>query len=101
MKKQSTLTADQLEMIRIIKNTIRDELRPLKEALQVNDLVNREEAIKILGISSRSFTIYINDGRVRVASMNAANAKFFSRKELLGLTTVINDRKSKPQKAAV
>jgi hypothetical protein len=87
---ESTINITRREMI----NIIRSELAFLKDNVQVNDLVNREEAIKILGISSKSFSVYISDGRVSVASTNAAGAKFFSRKELLGLKKP-NNKKTK------
>jgi hypothetical protein len=89
MTENTTITKRELSSI------IRNELAVLKEFFQVNDLVNRDEAIKILGITSKSFTTYISDGRVNVASTNAAGGKFFSRKELLGLSQKLNNKKQK------
>lgn len=70
---------------REVTNIIRGELNFLKEVYKTNDLINRMEAIKLLGISPRSFTTYISAGFIKYASENAAGTKFFSRRELLGL----------------
>jgi hypothetical protein len=80
---------------RELQNLIRKELKPIYEMFEVSDIVNREEAIKILNISSRAFSNYIGDGRIRVASKNAAGAKFFSRQELLGLKKPNNKKNEK------
>jgi hypothetical protein len=88
-----TINITRREMINIIRN----ELAPFRELFQMNDIVNREEAIKILGISARSFSNYIGLGHIHVVSTNAAGAKFFSRKQLLGLKKINNNKKNEKQ----
>jgi hypothetical protein len=60
-------------------------IKAINEQVVLNDLVSREEACRILGISSRVLTNYLSAGKIAPDSINALNQQFFSRKKLLGL----------------
>lgn len=71
----------------------RSEWRQLKEAIQTiaataaaDDLVNRKQALEILGIDTTSFTAR----KIKPDSRNIYGQKFYSRKKLLGLNEKIN-----------
>jgi hypothetical protein len=57
------------------------QLNAISSAIQVNDLVNREEACKVLGWSSD----YFSKKKIAPDSINDFGVKFYSRSKLLGL----------------
>ncbi len=65
--------------------SINRQLAELRQIMEVSDVVNKKQALEIMGISSRSLTNYICLGKVVVISRNAAGQPFFSRKQLMGL----------------
>jgi len=64
---------------------INKQLAELRSFIEMNDIINRQQAIGIMRISSKAFTNYICQGKILVVSTNAAGQKFFSRKQILGL----------------
>jgi len=64
---------------------INRQLAELRSFIEVNDIINRQQAIEIMGINAKTFTNYICTGKVLVVSTNAAGQKFFSRRQILGL----------------
>lgn len=82
---ENTLPISRRELV----NIIRQELSFLKEVYKTNDLVNRAEAIAILGVTPETFSVYISKGFVRIASTNPAGGDFFSRAELMGIKKFI------------
>lgn len=76
-----TLTRDQLR-------NINRQLAEIRQALQLEDLVNKAEAIKIVGVTRNSFNVYVSQGKYVVASRNAAGQPFFSRKQLMGMVNM-------------
>ena len=64
---------------------INRQLAELRSFIEVNDIINRQQAIEIMGVNAKTFTNYVFAGKVLVVSTNAAGQKFFSRKQILGL----------------
>ena len=64
---------------------INRQLAELRSFMQVNDIVNRKEALQILDITPKVLTNYICQNKVQVVSRNKAGQCFFSRMQLLGL----------------
>lgn len=65
--------------------SINRQLAELREVLQVNDLVNKKQAMQITGVTSGTFDVYVSQGKYVVVSRNKAGQAFFSRKQLLGI----------------
>jgi len=61
------------------------QLNEISNAIQANDLVGREEACKILNISSKTLTNYLALGKITPDTINELDQMFFSRARLVGL----------------
>ena len=61
------------------------QLNEISNAIQANDLVNREEACKVLNVSSKTLTNYLAMGKITPDSVNELDQMFFSRSRLVGL----------------
>jgi hypothetical protein len=64
---------------------INRQLAEIRTFIEVSDIVNRKQALDILGIQSTTLTNYICNGKILVISRNQAGQCFFSRKQLLGI----------------
>jgi len=64
---------------------INRQLAELRSFIELSDIINRQQALDIMGISSKAFTNYICQGKILIVSTNAAGQKFFSRRQILGL----------------
>jgi aldehyde:ferredoxin oxidoreductase len=64
---------------------MRDNIRLLKEAQEVSDLVNFKKAGEILGIKGPTLTNYICKNKVQVESIGPTGEKFFSARKLKGI----------------
>ena len=61
------------------------QLNEISNAIQANDLVNREEACKVLNVSSKTLTNYLALGKITPDTINELDQMFFSRARLVGL----------------
>lgn len=64
---------------------LKEAIRSIKEFMQVDDLVNKEEAIKLLGVARQTWYNMKSRGEVTVASINDGGIEFFSKKQLYGI----------------
>ena len=72
----------------LTKNELRSinrQLAELRAFMEVNDIVNRKQALEILNIEASTLSSYISEGKIIVVSRNKAGQAFFSRTQLMGL----------------